>query len=82
LRIDPRPQYRLVDRFRDEIIGPRLEAQYLALFPTVTRQHDRRDLGDGGIAVAPQFFQNLRAIHSRHIEIQEEKRRRIVLERF
>ena len=77
LRIDPRPQHGVVDRLCHEIVRAGFEAQHFAFLAAVTRQHDRRDLRDQRVSVLTQLFKHFRAVHSRHVVVQEQQGRRI-----
>jgi hypothetical protein len=73
LRIDPGAKHRLIDRLRDEIIRARFEAEHLAFLATVARQHDRGQLRDVRIFVPPELSQNLCAVQSGHVVIEQQQ---------
>jgi cell division protein YceG involved in septum cleavage len=73
LRLNPGAQDRFVDRLGDEVVRASLQAGNLALLASVARQHNCGQLGDRSLRVLTKLFQDLRAIHARHVEVQQEE---------
>jgi hypothetical protein len=77
LGLDSCTQHRRINWFCHKIICASLQTRDFAFLASVPSQHDCRHLGDCVVLIRAKLFQHLGAICSWHIEVEQQKRRRL-----